>query len=547
MDDDESSVEALKATLEEEKLNVAGVCDGPGALTAASEFQPDLILLDIIMPGMDGFETFRKLKADDRTRDIPVIFLTAKTDWEDISKGYSLGCEDYILKPFHIDEVCSRIRTQLLLNRGRSREKSRAEANSLDTEGMKVLIVDDISQNIDILIKTLEPEKYNFSVAPNGKVALDISSRFLPDLILMDVMMPEMDGFEACKKLKEDDATREIPIIFITAKNQPEDIDKGFALGGVDYIPKPFRDKEVLARVKAHLRLKKLLMEREAWLNQLQVAKQQLKENILEKAGIFKEVKTRLQKELAEKEFREREILSAKKEAEEANRAKTEFLTRMSHELRTPLSAILGFSQLLEMGVEGSLTASQKTNVDYIIKAGNHLLSLINEALDLGEVESGKVKLNIQKVNISVLVEDKIIPMVSSMREEKKITLTNQIPDGQDFYVLADPIRLIQILVNLIINAMKYNNDGGIVTLGAGKSDNSVLITVADNGPGISKSDLDKIFEPFVRLAPESSEVTGTGIGLTIVKRFTELMGGEISVQSVLGEGACFTIKLPAG
>ena len=283
VDDEPENLAVLAKTLEAERLNIFKAESGNQALERVQEDRPDLILLDVVMPGLSGFEVCERLKADQQFKDIPVIFLTGLKDRKDIDRAFALGCADYILKPFKIDEVCNRVRTQLLLSKSRFGMEFPQEEGWTDIKDMRVLIVDDVPENIDILIKTLNTDQLKFSVGLNGRDAVDITIKAKPDLIILDVMMPEMSGFEACRELKSNPETQHIPVIFLTALQQPQDIEKGFSLGCVDYIPKPFRDSEVRARIRSQLKLQKLMRQKRLWIEELTQAKSDLEKQLKER------------------------------------------------------------------------------------------------------------------------------------------------------------------------------------------------------------------------------------------------------------------------
>lgn len=525
VDDNPDNIVLLTHTLKSEHFNILDATNGKDALEIANTNHLDLIVLDVKMPGMDGFETCRRLKANDATQNIPIIFITGKTALADIEEGFSVGCEEYITKPFQLVEVCNRVRTHLLLSKQNNQSLSRLDEDPVAIAGMKVLIVEDNPINIDILRNTLEPFQLNTSIAPNGKVALDIIPRIQPDLILLDIMMPELNGFEVCRQLKEDPATEGIPIIFVTAKNNPEDIEKGFALGGSDYVLKPFYQTEVQARVKSHLALRKLLLLKDSWLKQLETAKLQLEDHALERTTLLQE---------------------AKDEAEQANKAKSEFIARMTHELRTPMHAILGFSQLMEMNIASKNNLpSQLSSLSQIRKAEDHLLALINEILDLSSIESGKTKILMEKVRLHKVIEENVIPLISSMAQKRNIIITDKTAEHSELTAICNPLRLTQVLLNLMTNAIKYNKDEGSITLNTQQTPNGMIrISITDTGQGIPQEKLKTIFTPFYRLEKNDPSVEGVGIGLTITKRLVELMGGKIFVDSAPDQGTCFTVEL---
>ena len=247
--------------------------------------------------------------------------------------------------------------------------------------------------------------------------------------------------------------------------------------------------------------------------------------------------------DITQRKKAEDEIIEAKNIAENANKAKSEFLSRMSHELRTPLNAILGFAQLLELDLASNSDPHVNENIKEILYAGSHLLDLINEVLDLARIESGKLTLNIVSANIYDCVSDSV-KLINAMAEEKNIIIENNI-GFTDVNVFADVTRLKQILINLLNNAIKYNKPGGKVTIQYSVSDNNVKFEITDTGNGISEENLNKLFVPFERLGKENDAIDGTGIGLVISQQLIGFMSGKIGVESKVGEGSTFWFTLP--
>jgi len=251
-------------------------------------------------------------------------------------------------------------------------------------------------------------------------------------------------------------------------------------------------------------------------------------------------LESRVDERTAQLAVANQELSEAVAEAVRASQAKSEFLSRMSHELRTPMNAILGFSQVLEME---PLTAEQQSFVREIHKAGEHLLELIDDLLDLSRIESGRMAMAVEAVALHGTVEQ-AVQLVKPLLQQRELTLLDECP--QDVMVLADATRLKQVLVNLLSNAAKYNSQGGSVRIdGRLLDDNRIRLSVTDKGAGIAAEQIGMLFKPFERLGAELGAVEGTGIGLAISKRLVELMGGTIGVDSAPGQGSTFWIELP--
>lgn len=262
---------------------------------------------------------------------------------------------------------------------------------------------------------------------------------------------------------------------------------------------------------------------------------------LAERSENLNRANTNLHEEIVERKRAEKELLHAKEQAEVANKAKSDFLSNMSHELRTPMNAILGFGQLLEF--DNTLTDENKDYVKEILNAGNHLLELINEVLDLAKIDSGAIYLSLEQVDACHVI-DECLSLVTILADKRDITFS--IVGLKSALVRADRTRLKQALLNLISNAIKYNRQGGSVQIEVkAEGADRVRLLVTDTGKGLTSEQLSYLFKPFNRINAENSGIEGTGIGLTITRRIVGLMGGTVDVKSDVDIGSTFWIELP--
>lgn len=360
----------------------------------------------------------------------------------------------------------------------------------------QILVVDD-DKFIRVFVKAvLEPLNAEFSEAANGQDALRRIAEQRFDAVLLDINMPGIDGLEVCRQVRGHLRFQQLPIIIMTALDGQDVIVQAFDSGATDYVHKPIHQQELLARTQA------VIARRQA----------------------------------------EQALYYAKKEAEEANRAKSEFISSMSHELRTPLNSVLGFAQLMESDDEAPLHAEHQEYVKQILGAGWHLLRLINDILDLSKVEAGVLAMHPAPALANDLVQE-CLSFSQSLAADHGITLECRL-DPADPVIYLDETRAKQVLVNLISNAIKYNRPlGSVMVEVAQPVPERVRISVADTGLGIPEEKMAELFQPFNRLGAELSEVEGSGIGLALTKRIVEHMQGRIGLESCVGSGSTFWVE----
>jgi signal transduction histidine kinase len=376
---------------------------------------------------------------------------------------------------------------------------------------MKILVVDDNHDNVDLVTDILEGD-YDMIKAYDGPSCLELARTVEPDLILLDVQMPGMTGFDVIKKLRMEAVTSEIPVIFLTAHYLDTDrIVLGLELGAFDYLTKPIDDEILQAKINVIARIKR--------------------------------AEDAVKNQKAELEEKNLQLI-------EADRVKSEFLAIMSHEIRTPINGILGYADLL---VDTALNENQSEYVNIIETSGRNLLDLINNILDYSKFESGGVDLDVAPFVLDHLVVE-ALELFMVKAKEKKLELSYELKSGAEGVFLGDVHRIRQVLLNLVNNAVKFTDKGSVkVTVDTKKTEEDgrweLAFAISDTGIGIPEEKRERLFKAFSQVDSSTTRRHGgTGLGLVICKRIVERMGGEISVRSEEGKGSefLFTITVDA-
>ncbi len=414
--------------------------------------------------------------------------------------------------------------------------------NMSKTEPITVLIVDDNKNNL-FSLHTLIKEYINVNIleAQSGHAALAILLEKRVDLIILDVQMPEMDGFETAKAIRARKKTRHIPIVFLTAAYKSREFQqKGFAIGAADYLTKPIDTPQLINRIQSYQR----------FIEQNRQHKIDLESKVHERTADLLEANQLLKQEITERLRIEEALNDAKEVAETANLAKSQFLANMSHELRTPLNAIMGYTEMLKENAEELEHLEQDDcipDLEKVHTAAKHLLGLINGVLDISKIEAGKMELFVERVDLEILINE-VVSTIQPLIEKNANTLEIDYPDNEG-NIQTDQTKLRQMLLNLLSNATKFTEMGTIrfkIERQVKNDGDWIIFSIADEGIGMTEAQLQKLFQPFNQAdASTTRRYGGTGLGLAITKHFAEMMGGTLQVKSEFGIGSTFIISLP--
>lgn len=372
----------------------------------------------------------------------------------------------------------------------------------MSDESVRVLVIDDNPKNLDVLSDLLDKENFVILFALDGKSGLQRAESGQPDLILLDIMMPGIDGFETCRQLKANENTKDIPVIFMTALSKTTNKVKGFALGAVDYITKPIQPEEALARITTHLKIQRLQLDLR---------------------------------------MRNEELQAALEREKELNTLKTRFISIASHEFRTPLASISIAADVLKRYSDRMSEEKKTASLERIQKTVKQLTNMLDDVLLLSKVEAETYEFKPHPTYVENICQGVVEDLSVMSAETHTIVFSGT---GEQVQASVDPKLLRHILSNLLSNAVKYSPAGSSVHFELARDNESLLFRVKDEGIGISEEEQQHLFDAFRRGA-NVGDIEGVGLGLSIVKQFVELHGGTISVESEINKGTTFTVIIP--
>jgi signal transduction histidine kinase/DNA-binding response OmpR family regulator len=540
VEDSRTQAEALRFTLESEGFEVTVASDAIAALDVMQTQSYDVVLSDVHMPRMTGFELCARLKASPNTRQVPVILLTSRSDPLAIVQGLEAGADNFITKPYEPAYLIDRVRT-ILANRSRKRHVDMGV--SVTFLGKEFVISSDKEQILDLLISTFEEVvRSNHDLAARTQELHSIL-----ESIGEGVVVADNDG-----QLMLHNRTAEEILGRATLAVRPSDWQaRGVFKTTGDNTPlrSELLPLERAARGESLDDVEMMVASQNGATGQsdtcLAVSARPLRdERGAIRGGViaFRDINERKRSQ-ALMEAQAIELERAKERAEQESRYNSQFLANMSHEFRTPLNAIIGFSELLDEQTMGPLNERQKEFVGYVMQGGKHLLALINDILDLSKVEAGRLQLSSEWVSAEQLVED-VRQTVRPLADKQGIMLSFKIAEGLPKF-FADPMRLKQILYNLISNGIKFNHRHGKVSVELEERAGALRMDIADSGIGIREEDLSRLFREFERIEHRGPKPEGTGLGLALTKRLVELHSGTIQVSSKPGSGTTFSVTIP--
>ena len=405
---------------------------------------------------------------------------------------------------------------------------------SINNITQTILVVDDSKPVSEYVQVVLEERGYKTITANNGSQAMVMAVEYRPDLILLDIMMPDVDGYTICSQLKADRKTRDIPVIFLSALNSQFDKIKAFKCGAVDFVTKPIQVEELTARVKSHLTISRLNRALQSSNRDLESLVSERTKELEDSNKKLAEINARLEKTIGD-------YRAAKERAANDDEYKAKMLSKLSHEILNDTNIIVGFSELIKVTDDRE---RQNEYADCIKESAGSLVAAINAVQEYNNVIIGRTTVNMQRVNIGALLHGVCQKFAGKAQKRGiDIAVNNEFSDGAEIFT--DEMMLTSILNKIISNSLKYSEKGPI-EIGASNNGGMAVFYVRDCGIGIGPDVIDHVLEPFVRgvkICDNSSK--GLGLGLSIVKEYVQRLNGEIWFDSSPGVGTIFYISLP--
>lgn len=421
--------------------------------------------------------------------------------------------------------------------------------------GNDIIIVEDSLTQLEQLRYILESNGYRIRAAKNGRMALELLQAERPSLIISDIIMPEMNGYELCKTIKTSPALKDIPFMLLTNLSDPNDVIMGLQAGADNFLTKPYNEDFLLSRVRYILinqEIRKNLLTSDMGIeivfggqkyfinsDRMQIIDLLLStyENAIQKNGELAQANEQLT-------LMHQELSLKNQELQKLNEEKNRFLRMAAHDLRNPIGAILGLSMLLIEDTADKLGSEEAEYLNIIKNSSEFVLKLLNELLDIAVIESGRLQLNLRETDIVELIRSNVT--LNRVIADKKNIRLNFSAQCSSLLLPVDAVKIEQVLNNLIANAIKFSYPESRIDISLSGNSSEIMITVADEGQGIPEQDLPKLFKPFSMTSTKSTAgERSTGLGLSIVKKIVEHHGGSISVESTFGKGSRFTFTLP--
>lgn len=586
----------------------------PECISATKLHSPNLILMDLHLPDVKGTEITKVLKSNSETKHIPVVAFTAMVMNFDREEAFQAGCAGFISKPINVNTFVKTV--EEFLEEGTEEKttkkedncevtnilQERPEATSNRHQRHNILVVDDSILNAEILKETLEQIGQKVEIAYNGRDVFKKLEEEKFDLVLLDIMMPDISGFSILEEIRANPKTANLPVIFVSAIDQTSTIVKGFDLGSCEYIIKPYKIEELKARVLSILKINdlqnRLLSEKKVldlifqfsedgiilldsnfrvvscnhmFLEWIKKSKEEvLRKNFCELINCKKEdcllsfaegsycfelefetYKGKMSFEAkcsritpSQDDFDDGYVMvlrdvTARKEVEAQ---KETFVATLTHDLKTPVRAQIRALEMMLAGKFGGLQSEQVEILNETLNSNKYMFGMLDNLLSTYRYENGNVAINKQNTDINNLIKSCYAELRYLAEDKNQQTTFNFVEKSLNIPV--DPVEMKRVILNLISNALNYTDERGEISISTEKKGDNCIISFRDNGRGIPKDELPSLFNKYTSYSKRFRQV-GTGLGLYLSKKIVEKHGGSISVESEEGKGSCFTVSLP--